>query len=84
VLPRFGGKVIMIDVGISEHYGSVPACLVFQGMKPYALHRGHSLELPLGANIMGYLKTAASYDPPNSLLQKWIDRLTDRGAGSVQ
>ncbi len=84
VLPRFGGKVILIDVGISEYYGKIPACLVFEGSKPYALHRGHSLELPVGQDIMGYLKTAVSYDPPNSLLHKWLDRMARREAGSAR
>ena len=79
VVPRFGGKVIVIDVGLSETYGSTPACLMFEGPKPYALHRGHKLDLPVGVDIMGYLKTAASYDPSNSPLQRWLGRLGRRG-----
>ncbi|NWG14109.1 MAG: metallophosphoesterase [Acidobacteria bacterium] len=84
VLPRFGSKVILIDVGISEYYGKTAACLVFEGSKPYALHRGHRLELPVGQDIMAYLKRAVSYDPPNSLLHKWLDRMARREAGSEQ
>ena len=47
VLPRFGGKVILIDVGLSKIYGQGRACLVFEGGKPFALHRGTKLPLPM-------------------------------------
>jgi len=57
VLPRFGGKVILIDVGLSERYGGNPACLVVEGSNFKAWHRGKILDLPVeGEDILPYLK----------------------------
>ena len=45
---RLGGKVIMIDVGMSRFYGPNDrmSCLVIEKGKPSALHRGQRVELP--------------------------------------
>ncbi len=76
VLPRHGGKVIMIDVGLSAVYGGPPTCLVIEHGKPYTLHRGEKLELPIGGDLLPYLRAAAALDPPPSRIQKVIDQLT--------
>jgi hypothetical protein len=75
VMPRFNGKVIMIDVGLSEVFGAGRACLEFEAGKPFAIHRGKTLELPLGTGIMGYLRAAEALDPPGSPLHRYMDRL---------
>jgi hypothetical protein len=75
VIPRFGGKVIMIDVGMTAAFGGPPAGLIIEQGKPITLHRGQQLALPLGADLVPYLKQAAALDPPPSRLQKLIDRL---------
>lgn len=73
VLPRVGGKVIMIDVGLSKIYKGPPACLVIEGSKLFALHRGKMLEFPAdGADPLPYLKAAAALDPPPSPVLKLI------------
>ncbi len=75
VLPRFGGKVILIDVGISKVYGEGRACLVFDGAKPFALHRGTRLPLPSGDDVgafMEYLKAAEFLEPANSHLHEFV------------
>jgi hypothetical protein len=74
VLPRMDGKVLLIDVGLSEHYGARPACLVVERSTPYALHRGDMLRLPMGpgANLVHYLRAAAALDPPPSPLNALI------------
>jgi len=46
ILPRFGGRVIDIDLGLSRFYGRPPACLVIEGGPPYVLHRGARIPLP--------------------------------------
>jgi len=76
VMPRFGGKVIMIDVGLSEAFGAGQACLEFEGGKPSAIHRGKALELPMDTDLAAYLKAAEDLEPPNSLLRRYMDRLT--------
>ena len=74
VVPRFGGRVIVIDVGLSKVYGGPPAALIIEGGKYYALHRGKKLELPVdGGDVLAYLKAAAALDPPPSPIQSLID-----------
>jgi hypothetical protein len=66
ILPRLGGKVILIDVGLSEAYGARQACLVLEQGFAFAQHRGTRLEVPAGVDLLGYLKAAAALDPPPS------------------
>jgi hypothetical protein len=75
VLPRFGGKVLMIDVGLSASYGGPPACLVIENGKRYALHRGQLLEIPESGDLLPYLRAAAALDPGPSRLTKLIEQL---------
>jgi len=42
---RFGGKVLLIDVGLSSVFGGPAACLVLEGGQPRAMHRGKLAEL---------------------------------------
>lgn len=73
VMPRFGGKVVMIDVGMSKVYGGPQACLIIEGGKLQAMHRGKLLPLPVGQDdIMAYLKAAAALDPQPSPLDRII------------
>jgi hypothetical protein len=80
VLTRHGGKVIMIDVGLSEVYGGTPACLIIENGVPRTLHRGTELELPLDGDPLPYLKAAAALDPAPSRLRKLIDALEGAAA----
>ena len=66
VVPRFDGKVVMIDVGMSAFYGGPPACLIVEQGAAFAMHRGTKLPLPLGGDIVSYLKAAAALDPAPS------------------
>ncbi len=86
VKPRFGGKVLLIDVGISRYYtgyGQV-ACLLMEGTKAWALHRGKKVELPSdsGADLLRYYQEAAALDPPPSPIQKIIGQLQGRLSAS--
>ncbi len=80
VIPRFQGKVLLIDVGLSAVYGARRACLVLEGGKAYALHRGKKLSLPMdsGPALREYLEQAAGLDPSPSLLQRSIQQTEDR------
>lgn len=81
VLPRFDGRVILVDVGLSKAYGSRCACLVLEGDRPYALHRGKRLPLPeAGSGLLIYLRQAAALDPPPSPLGPLIRKLEAAGA----
>jgi calcineurin-like phosphoesterase family protein len=63
ILPRFDGKVLMIDVGLSQFYGAHTACLVVENGKPFALHRGNKVALPMmPADIARYLSQIRAID----------------------
>ena len=81
ILPRFGGKVILADVGISQVYGSRRACLLVEGDSVSALHRGRKLPLPQGgaAEFLAYLRTAAALDPQPSPLRRLIQAVVAAG-----
>ena len=80
ITPRFDGKVIMVDIGLSRVYDGIGkvGCLVIEQNKPYVLHRGTRLELPTdsGKDLLRYLKLAAALDPQPSPLAKRIADLT--------
>jgi hypothetical protein len=83
VLPRFGGKVVMIDVGLSRLYGQGRACLLVEGNKLYAFHRGVKLALPLTEDVtafMQYLRAAENLEPTESLLHRFVSN-TARALG---
>ena len=84
ILPRFGGKVLLIDVGLSRVFDSRPrmACLLIENDKPCALHRGEKLELPSNSDsdLLRYLRQAAARDPSPSSLEKRIVEVEARVA----
>lgn len=76
ILPRLDGRVILADVGLSRAYGSRRACLVLEGDRLYALHRGQRLPLPdSAAGLLAYLRAAAALDPSPSPLAPLIEKL---------
>lgn len=73
IVERFGGRVIMIDTGMTAVYGGHRACLLLEGGKVYAIHRGQKLELPVGgAEYIAYLKKALALEPAGSALAKFV------------
>lgn len=79
VLPRFGGKVVMIDAGLSQAYGARQACLLIEDGKPSVLHRGTRLEFPGESpeSLLRYLRQAAALDPAPSPLTPLIESLLE-------
>lgn len=63
---RFGGRVLMIDVGLSRFYDEQGrmACLVIEKGKPFALHRGHRVELPSDSttDLLRYQRQTSALD----------------------
>lgn len=76
ITPRFGGKVVLIDIGLSRVYDNVGkmGALEIEGGRVLAIHRGQRLELPQddqGPDMLRYLRTAAALDPaPSPLLPR--------------
>jgi hypothetical protein len=77
VMPRLGGKVVGIDVGLSALYGARLACLVLERERAYTLHRGHKIPLPDDStrSLLDYLRQAAALDPQPSPLARRIAEL---------
>jgi len=86
ITPRFGGKVILVDIGLSRVYDGIGkmGCLVIEQDSPYVLHRGNRLELPgdSAKDLLRYLKEAAALDPPPSPLLKRIGELQSKMAAN--
>jgi len=80
ITPRFGGKVVMIDIGLSRVYDNIGkvGCLEIDGDHAIAIHRGQKLELPkdeTGPDMLRYLREAEALDPKPSPLDKRIAEL---------
>jgi hypothetical protein len=82
ILPRFDGRVLMIDVGLARLYDPAlrSACLVIEKGKPHTLHRGRPLRLPSdsGPDYLRYLKEAAALEPSPSPLAEKVRELDAR------
>ena len=75
VNPRFGGRVILIDVGLSKSFDGPPAFLLIEDGKYFAMHRGRRLDLPVdGGNLAEYLRAAAALEPDNSRLRRAVGK----------
>ena len=45
-MPRFGGKVVQVDVGLSAAYGSHMAWLLIEGGNAFAVQQGKRQLIP--------------------------------------
>jgi TPR repeat protein len=79
ITPRYGAKVLMIDIGLPRVYDNIGkmGVLLIEGERAYALHRGKKLELPAedGKPLLDYLKQAAALDPSPSPLASRITQM---------
>ncbi len=72
VLPRFGGKVILNDVGLAAAYGGPPSSLEIAGDTVTVRHRGTPIPLPSSADLSAYLEKALALEPAESRLRAWM------------
>jgi hypothetical protein len=84
VLPRFGGRVVLIDVGLAKAYGGPPAALVLEEGRAFALHRGSKLPLPEaeGEPLLAYVREVAALEPGSANLKALLSRLESANAPS--
>ncbi|TNE60301.1 MAG: protein-tyrosine-phosphatase [Alphaproteobacteria bacterium] len=77
IIPRFNGKVIVADVGLSEYYGSAFAFVEVVDGTLYANQRGQRLALPMdgGAALKAYLEKARSLEESHTRLDAYMDAL---------
>ncbi len=72
VLPRFAGKVILNDVGLSAVYGGPPSSLQIEGHTVSVRHRGTLIRVPASADLGAYLDAARALEPAKSRLRAWM------------
>ena len=74
VLPRFGGKVILNDVGLSAVYGGPRSSLEIKGDVVSVRHRGTLLPVPTTPDLSKYLQAARALEPAGSTLDAWMEK----------
>jgi hypothetical protein len=74
ILPRFGGQVVNIDLGLSRFYGRPSACLVLEGSSAHVLHRGAKVPLlgPRPGDFEDYCRAIIAADPAPSPVEKLL------------
>jgi hypothetical protein len=83
IIPRFDGRVLLADVGLSVAYGGRVACLIIEADKLVAMHRGVPLEIPASSSeLLAYLRRAAAADPAPSPLAGVI-RALESSSGAL-
>lgn len=76
VLPRFGGRVIVADAGLSAAYGGYRVSLEIKGEEFFARHGDTVLPLPVGdAPLLPYLRKVAELGPVDDALLRRIEAL---------
>ena len=75
--PRFMGKVLIVDTGMSAYYGGHGASLLIEGDELFAQQEGERFEIPQGRSPLPYLQQIAAKKPdaPDAL-HRLIDQLT--------
>lgn len=74
ITPRFGGKVIGIDVGLSVFFHGPPEFLIIEGQRFSIVCRGNRIDFPAdGLALAQYLREVLAVDPGNSALRKIVD-----------
>jgi hypothetical protein len=77
VMPLYGGRVVLIDVGLSRAYWSAPAALLLEGGRAFALHRGRKLPLPDGGGepLLRYVREVVALEPEPARIRGLLERL---------
>jgi len=77
VLPLYGGRVVMIDVGLSRAYGGPPAGLLLEDGRAFAVHRGRRIPLPEGEGeaLVRYVRAVIALESDPGPLRELLGRL---------
>jgi len=69
IVPRFGGKVLIIDSGISKYYGSHLASLRIEEDNYFTVQNGEEVLLPKNnSQMLAYFERTAQKEPSQALL----------------
>ena len=76
VLPRFDGKVLMVDVGIAEHYGSGTGVLELINGDPFVRHGDTLTAIPQDSDqVVDYLEKVSSLLDSPTRITSFIEKL---------
>jgi len=76
VLPRFGGKVLMTDVGLSAHYGNAFSALEIVDGKAVAIIGDQKVDLPSDeAGVADYLEKASALLEDPRKISRYINAI---------
>lgn len=77
ILPRFGARVIVNDVGIGEYYGSNRGFLLFENGQWYGVHWGETIPLPSEdpTSLLDYLTKVSAISPDPYWVEQKIQEL---------
>ena len=76
IVPRFEGRVLVIDTGLSSYYGGFLASLLIENGEATTLQRQQSIPVPTTkAGILPYFERIAELEPNASALRARIDNL---------
>ncbi len=76
VVPRFGGKVLVIDTGISDYYGAHLASLRIDEDGLTTIQQGQAISIPIGEeSVLEYFKSIAAIETEVSALTSLIERI---------
>ena len=80
ILPRFGGKVLMVDVGLSSYYGKADGVLVIGADNSlYAKHGNKSILIPTSEEgVIDYLSSVAKIATNKKRIESYRQRLLSR------
>lgn len=77
VVPRFGGKVLIIDTGISQFYGGHLGSLLIENGRMHTVQRGEAVAIPSGddAGLLPYYQAILELEENATALQNLVNSL---------
>ncbi len=76
LVPRFSGRVVLADVGLSKHYGGATAALVLENSKAWLYQNGKRIALPNDhEGVVKYLTDVRLLAPHPELIDKYLEKI---------
>ena len=81
ILPRFGGRGIITDVGLTSYYGDNLACLLIENGEFFAIHENGRVKIPQGGGeeeVIRYLEEVAALEPGHKAIAARIEYMKNK------
>jgi hypothetical protein len=77
IVPRFEGRVLIVDTGLSSYYGGFLASLLLENSEAFTVQRDEKVPLPDSKEgLLPYFQRIAELEPNARALQARINDLT--------